>query len=341
MEERLRFEQLLLELSVRFVEVPPGRVDSEIERALQRVLELFAVDRCGFMRVSPDDPSWRIIYSAVAEITPPPIRTYFPASRFPWTYKATVENREPTTFTTLEDLPPEAGMDKETYKRWGIRSGMNIPISLDGHLDYVMGVHAVRTEKVWPAEYVPRLVLVGKIFVNALERAQDRAELEQRLRFETLLADLSGRFMNLPGDLVDGEINSALNNICDHLDLDSAILWQRTAGNPSCCAITHFYCPLGGPPLPERLDVQDMFPWCPEQPTAGRVIAVSAGKTPPGADRDREMWRRYGVKSSLTLPLSAGGELCIGALSFNMVRDAHSWPDAFVKRLQLVARIDR
>ncbi|HEY3277659.1 MAG TPA: PAS domain S-box protein [Syntrophorhabdaceae bacterium] len=340
MEERLRFEQLLLELSIRFVDVSPGRVDSEIERALRRVLELFAVDRCGFMRVSPDDPSWQIIYSAVAEgITPPPIRTYFPVSWFPWTYKATVENREPTTFTTFEDLPQEAGTDKETYKRWGIRSGMNIPISLDGHLDYVMGIHAVRAERVWPAEYVPRLGLVGKIFVNALERARDRAELEQRVRFETLLADLSGGFVNFPCDLVDDEINSALKSICEHLDLDSAILWQRTAGNPSCCTITHLYRPLGGPPLPERLDVQDMFPWCPEQLTAGRAIAISAGKTPPEADRDREEWRRYGVKSSLTLPLSAGGEPFIGALSFNMMRDAHSWPDAFVKRLQLVTQI--
>jgi hypothetical protein len=31
-------------------------------------------------------------------------------------------------------------------------------------------------------------------------------ELEERLRFETLLADISARFVNLPSDQIDGEI---------------------------------------------------------------------------------------------------------------------------------------
>jgi hypothetical protein len=31
-------------------------------------------------------------------------------------------------------------------------------------------------------------------------------ELEDRLRFETLLADISARFVNLPADQIDGKI---------------------------------------------------------------------------------------------------------------------------------------
>ena len=31
-------------------------------------------------------------------------------------------------------------------------------------------------------------------------------ELEERLRFETLLADISARFVNLPADQIDGKI---------------------------------------------------------------------------------------------------------------------------------------
>jgi hypothetical protein len=50
--------------------------------------------------------------------------------------------------------------------------------------------------------------------------------LQQRLEFETLVSDLSSRFINLRPGEVDGEIESALCQICEQLDIDLAILWQ-------------------------------------------------------------------------------------------------------------------
>jgi hypothetical protein len=41
------------------------------------------------------------------------------------------------------------------------------------------------------------------------EAATLHAELEERLRFETLLADLSSKFINLPAGEVDREIEDA------------------------------------------------------------------------------------------------------------------------------------
>ena len=41
------------------------------------------------------------------------------------------------------------------------------------------------------------------------ENANPRAELEERLRFETLIADLSSEFVNLPAGEVDREIMDA------------------------------------------------------------------------------------------------------------------------------------
>ncbi len=340
MKEQLRFEQLLSEISVRFVDVSPGQVDQEIEHALRRVLEFFSVDRCGFLKVSPDNDSWYITHGVVADGVPPlPVRTDLPISLFPWTYKRIVDERETSFFTTLEDLPAEAGTDVESFGKWGIRSGINIPIVLDERLDSIMGIHAVRGERAWPIKYIPRLGLLGKIFASAMGRARDRLELEKRLRFETLLADLSGRFVNLPGDRVDEEIDDALKRVCEHLDLDVATLWQWTAGNKAFLAITHLHRPVEGPPLPEGAGAEDMFPWSLKQMTENRIIAISTEEAPPEADRDREMWRYYGVKSILTFPLSAGNEPFVGALNFSMMREERPWTEELVKRLQLVAQV--
>ena len=50
--------------------------------------------------------------------------------------------------------------------------------------------------------------------------------LEERLKFETLLAELSARFVNLPADQIDGEIEDAQRRICEFLNFDRSFLGQ-------------------------------------------------------------------------------------------------------------------
>lgn len=65
------------------------------------------------------------------------------------------------------------------------------------------------------------------------ENAKPFTELEERLRFETLLANLSSKFANLPAGQVDREIMDAQRRICEFLDLDLLVLWQLSEGFPT------------------------------------------------------------------------------------------------------------
>jgi formate hydrogenlyase transcriptional activator len=165
-------------------------------------------------------------------------------------------------------------------------------------------------------------------------------ELEERLRFETLLADISARFVNCPADQIDGEIEEAQRSVCEFLGLDLSSLWQLSTENPRLLTLSHVYRPLGGPPIPEPMDAQEYFPWTLQHLTAGKVIAVSSVEdVPPEAARDQEVWRHFGIKTSLGFPLSVGGRPLIGVLSFNTMQQERTWPEELVKRLQLVAQI--
>ena len=57
-------------------------------------------------------------------------------------------------------------------------------------------------------------------------------QLKERLKFETLLADISARFVNVPAREVDHEIMDAERRICEFLDLDLAALWQSSEEAP-------------------------------------------------------------------------------------------------------------
>ena len=47
------------------------------------------------------------------------------------------------------------------------------------------------------------------------------AGLEERLRFETLIADLSSKFIHLPPGEVDREITDAQRRVCECLSIDA------------------------------------------------------------------------------------------------------------------------
>jgi len=94
-----------------------------------------------------------------------------------------IMKREVVAFSRLDDLPPEAKEDKKTWGEWGIRSNVNIPILVGESI----AINSVKKERVWPEALIPRLQLLGEIFVNVLERRQDRLKLEKRFQeIETL-----------------------------------------------------------------------------------------------------------------------------------------------------------
>lgn len=176
LEERLQFEQLLLDLSARFVNIPPDRVDSEIESGLKEILEFFQVDRCALLRLS-GKTSWQITHIASSDdVSPVPTGVELPRSLYPWVYKELAEKKEALSISSIDDLPSEANVDRQTCIEWGIQSFVNIPILTGESVDHVINVNSAKSERAWPEEFISRLRLLGEIFVNALERKHAEAE---------------------------------------------------------------------------------------------------------------------------------------------------------------------
>lgn len=172
------------------------------------------------------------------------------------------------------------------------------------------------------------------------EPHQIREEFELRLRFETLVAGLSLKFIDLPANEVEREIEDAQRRVCQCLGLDLSAVWQWSAESPGFLALTHLYRSLDGPPTPEPMDAREHFPWCLRRLLDNDVIAVSSlEELPTEAARDRESWQHFGIKTSLTIPLSVGGGPLIGAVSFADVKEERVWSEPLVERLQIVAQI--
>jgi formate hydrogenlyase transcriptional activator len=157
--------------------------------------------------------------------------------------------------------------------------------------------------------------------------------------FETLLCELSSRFINVPPEAVDREISDALSRVCRLLGIDLAVLWQWSAADPGLIAPTHSHPSLEELRSPEPLS-QELYPWVAKQMLAGRPVVFSRpDELPEEAAIDRESARLVGIRSNLTLPMGVGGRSPVGALAFSTLRAQREWPDALMQRLQLVAEI--
>ncbi len=173
--DRLIFEELLSGLSARFVNLSDERIDAEIHDAMSKLLKFFNVDRFGVVKLFPKKNTWMVTHCVSKPGVPPvPVGMDLPMSIWKWAYHKLVIQREVVEFNKLDDLPPEAEDDKKNYLAWGVRSTLNIPISIHDTVSHVIVINAVKHERDWPLQFIPRIKLLGEVFINALEQKQSR-----------------------------------------------------------------------------------------------------------------------------------------------------------------------
>jgi formate hydrogenlyase transcriptional activator len=172
------------------------------------------------------------------------------------------------------------------------------------------------------------------------EREWTEQALKERLKFESLLAELSARFVNLPADRLDSEIEDAQRRICEHLDLDRSTLWQVSEGDPGTLLLTHIHQPPDILPSPERMNAGNFFPWVTQKVLGGETVTISKmTDLPPEAGRDRESFRTYGAKSNVLVPLSVGEGPVFGLLGFAVTREERIWLETVVMGFKLIAQV--
>jgi formate hydrogenlyase transcriptional activator len=338
LKERLQFERLLSNISARFINIVPDQIDPEIESALRQILEFFSADRCGLVRISPNDNSFRITHVVYASGIPPvPENTDLPINMFPWVYEQIIQRHEVVSFTSRDELPDEAAVDLQTYEGLEIRSALNIPINLDTAFVYTISINSVKKERAFPKEYIPRLRLLGEILVNTLQLARTRQQLEDRVRFESLISDLSASFVNISPAEVDGEINKWLQRITDFFDADRCTLGLLSEDRTQLRGAFEYRLE-GVEPAPVSLS-RDQLPWYMAQLAQGKsVVMKRLEDLPAEAHQERQLCRAKGMKSLLSIPMVIGRKK-LGSCALVSVRAERIWPVDLVQRMRLIAEV--
>jgi formate hydrogenlyase transcriptional activator len=187
----LEFEKFS-DLSSRFINLPPSEVDHEIEDALRRVCELLGIDLAVLWQWSGAAPS--AIAPTHAYYAQDALRPDEPLHQelFPWVVQQMRAGRM-VVIPTLEELPAEAAVDRESARRSGIQSNLTLPLSAGGEPPVgALAFNTLRAQHDWPEALVKQLQLIAQVFTNALVRRRHEVRLQESEARLTEAADLVG-----------------------------------------------------------------------------------------------------------------------------------------------------
>jgi signal transduction histidine kinase len=324
LEERLRFEALLSELSAGLIHVSAPDINGALELALQQVGTFLGVDRGNLDEYVAGELGIRISWAVPGLEEPPRVMD---ADQFPWA-AAKLRRGELVRFSRVDELPKEAAIDRASYERVGTRSKVSVPLRAGGPILGVLSFGTVRGERAWPDELVERLHLLSQAFASALERKRVELSLAERLRFEKLLSSLSIAFSHLSAVDFDREIQRGLHQIVEFLGVDrgSLIEFSRDGGTARSWAIE------------EWMDVGE-FPWMTARLQRGDVVDFSQlEELPDEAAVDRQSYLTHRVKPQVAVPLLVGGSV-VGGLVFSTVAAERARSDELIQQLHLLGEV--
>ncbi len=211
-----QFSTFLLELSVRFVNLAPSQIDSEIEDGLRRVCRFLGVHRSSLWQGSSEAPErWRlthvyqdpdnagVVVKPDGEIVPhdgwtgvppevPPRRMVTEAQDyFPWV-SGQLRNHRIVVLNSLGDLPREAAIDRNSFIQFGGRSVLVYPLAAGDRVFGIVSFAMLGKERTWHHDIVVNLRLIAQCFGHALVRKMDDLALREGRERLNLAATAAG-----------------------------------------------------------------------------------------------------------------------------------------------------
>src|SRR6185503_17410146 len=168
-------------------------------------------------------------------------------------------------------------------------------------------------------------VLITGLMIQRGQRQRAQQSLAERLRFETLLSELSAILAAASPADTDRQVEDALRRMVDALGVDWATV-RSLEPRPAELRLTHT---SRRPGLPSRPAVvrEDQAPWIFAQLRQRHIVRLwGLESLPAGATVDRKNLEALGARSLVLIPLVREGAVT-GCLTVGTLREARRWPD--------------
>ncbi len=180
-------------------------------------------------------------------------------------------------------------------------------------------------------------ILILSLFRLTINQKRQTSNLAYRRKVQALIANCAAAFINLPGELVDNEIEISFQEVLGFFGLDRINLFEFNPG----VGKLRLLCTRGtvsSPPPAEDID-EDQMPWFTGQLRQGEPVLISSlADMPPEAMALKDYLKGNGILSFAAFPLMRG-KVPYASISFSTVRNSLTWEADLVAALSTIADI--
>ncbi|MCD4846946.1 MAG: PAS domain S-box protein [Candidatus Aegiribacteria sp.] len=179
LHSQIELEKLIAAISTGFI-VSPGEIDSKINNALKDIGEFSGIDRCYVFQFYDDGKTMNNTHEWCKKDIEPQINILQNISveeEYP-DFTKRIRAFDIIHVPVVDDLPPEASIEKVNFQNLGIKSLILVPIVYAKVLIGFLGFDSVKTEKTWKENDIRLLKMIGEIFANALECNRTEKEIQ-------------------------------------------------------------------------------------------------------------------------------------------------------------------
>jgi formate hydrogenlyase transcriptional activator len=174
-------------------------------------------------------------------------------------------------------------------------------------------------------------------------RKKAEETIKERLEFESLLADILARFINVSPAEISREIVQTLNQIMNFFQVDRCVFLRLLKDTYNDCweIIYLVQKEETPPPLPINTKLPiSMVPWVHNKLANlhEALVLGSLRELPPEASIDRQFYESLGTQANLNIPVVIN-QSDIYCLALNTIHKERIWPDVYIPRLRILGEI--
>jgi PAS domain S-box-containing protein len=178
LQYRLAFEELVSDISARFISMTSEKIDQGVEEALGKIGRFADADGGYVFLFSGDMKRFSMTHLWRNENLSTEKRNLqdLDASSMPWWTEQLLRHK-PLVVPAVSDLPRKAAVEKSVIASQGIQSLVDVPMVHVGRLIGFLGFSCVRNQRDWTDDEIALLQLVGQVITSALQRKNAEARI--------------------------------------------------------------------------------------------------------------------------------------------------------------------
>ena len=182
LKERIKLEDMIINLSKEFINFNEDNFESIIETSLEKIARFIRADYSYIYLLEEDSlktadsfrwwkDEFKINYTVnnIKDLS---------IEEFPWLLKKTTSNQL-IDITDINQLPPQAGNLKKLLSKQNVKSSLIMPLKSEKDFIGIIGFNIRREQREWNKEELSLFKVIADIFINAIKRKRNQKKLNE------------------------------------------------------------------------------------------------------------------------------------------------------------------